>query len=196
MICVKCQARKLLCGLPKCPILDRISAFRLALRKSSRREVFGSTPPSLIVGEYGWPEVRVYFGEPPGVFGEEARNFDDPARLWGLSLESIAELRSYMVFGLIKAKSPSALGELAVAGVSLRSVDVEMKLAKIPNGVVKFDLFEKPMGPGAPLESARVVENPSIPRPLERLMNDDVPAAEAAVETCRRGVDIYNSAGF
>jgi len=86
-ICVKCRGRKLLCGLPKCPIEPRARAFHLALRHISGREVFGSTPPSVIVGEFGWPSVSVYLGEPPEVFGEEARRYDDPGLLWGLSLD-------------------------------------------------------------------------------------------------------------
>ncbi|ABO07752.1 Nre family DNA repair protein [Pyrobaculum calidifontis] len=190
-ICVKCRGRKLLCGLPKCPIEPRARAFHLALRRISGREVFGSTPPSVIVGEFGWPSVRVYLGEPPEVFGEEARRYDDPRLLWGLSLEEISALRSYMAFGVKTARTPWELGELAFVYVSSRPVDVEMRLEKPPVPSLKFDLREKPLGPRAPLESARVVENPSPPRPLESLINDDVSAHEAVVELYSRGVDLY-----
>jgi len=190
-ICVKCRGRKLLCGLPKCPIEPRARAFHLALRRISGREVFGSTPPSVIVGEFGWPSVRVYLGEPPEVFGEEARRYDDPRLLWGLSLEEISALRSYMAFGVKTARTPWELGELAFVYVSSRPVDVEMRLEKPPVPSLKFDLREKPLGPTAPLEKARVVDNPSVPKPLEKLISDNLTASEAAVELYARGVDIY-----
>jgi hypothetical protein len=54
-----------------------------------------------------------------------------------------------------------------------------------------FDLRERPMGPRAPLERARVVENPSVPRQLDRLAAEDVAAGEAAVELYAKGVDLY-----
>lgn len=188
---MKCGGRKLLCGLRRCPIEDRVAAFKIALRKSWGLEVFGSTPPAAVVGEAGWPAVSVYFGEPPDVFGEEARFYDDPTSMWGLPLEEIARRRSYMAFGVRRAKSPWELGELPYVFISAKPVDVEMRFAKAPLPQIRFDLFEKPMGPRAPLERARVVENPSVPPPLDRLIWDDVSASEAAVELYARGVDIY-----
>ena len=190
-ICVKCQGRKLLCGLPRCPIKDRISAFKIALSKAAKAEIFGSSPPAAVVGEYGWPQVTVYVGEPPEVFGEEARRYEDPRLLWGLPLEEIAKLRSYVTFGVKRAKTPWELGELPYVAVSARPVDVEMKLAKPPSTQVRFDLREKPMGPRAPLERARVVENPVVPRQLDRLILEDVGAGEAVVELYSKGVDLY-----
>jgi len=53
-----------------------------------------------VVGEYGWPQVAVYIGEPPEVFGEEAKRYEDPSLLWGLPLEEIARLRSYVTLAL------------------------------------------------------------------------------------------------
>ncbi|RFA95256.1 Nre family DNA repair protein [Pyrobaculum aerophilum] len=190
-ICLKCQGRKLLCGLPKCPIADRISVFKLALSKASRLEIFGSTPPTAVVGEHGWPKVRVYVGEPPDVFGDDAKKYDDPSALWGLPLEEIAKLRSYLTFGVKTAKTPWELGELPLAAVSTRPVDLEIKLSKPPAPRLVFDLREKPLGPTAPLEKARVVDNPSVPKPLEKLISDNLTASEAAVELYARGVDIY-----
>lgn len=190
-ICAKCQGRKMLCGLPKCPIEERIRAVKSSLLKIRGREVFGATPPSAVVGEAGWPRVRVYIGEPPEVTGEEARSYDDPRLLWGRELEDIIRLRSYMVFGYAAQTSPWKLGELPLLAVSERPVDVEMRLAKTPVESLKFDLREKPMGPRAPLEALRIDGNPAVPRALDKLMSDDLGAGAAAVELYRRGVDLY-----
>jgi len=37
----------------------------------------------------------------------------------------------------------------------------------------------------------RIAGNPAVPRALDRAMNDDMPADEAAVDLYRRGVDLY-----
>lgn len=190
-ICAKCQGRKMLCGLPRCPIVERIKAVKSSLFKIRGREVFGATPPSAVVGEAGWPRVRVYIGEPPEVVGDEARAYDDPKLLWGRELEEILRLRSYMAFGFKQSSSPWELGELPLLAVSERPVDVEMRLAKPPVNSLKFDLREKPMGPRAPLEALRIDGNPAVPRAVDKMMSDDVNAGEAAVELYRKGVDLY-----
>ncbi|MEM4510092.1 MAG: hypothetical protein QXT46_04600 [Pyrobaculum sp.] len=190
-ICVKCRGRKFLCGLSKCPVVDRLRVYTIAWRYAARGEVYGSTPPAAVVGESGWPRVRVYIGEPPGVFGQEARRYDAPDALWGLSLEEITRLRSFLVFGVKTVSRPWDLGDLAYAAVSSSPVDVEMKLSKTPSLELRFDLFEKPMGPRAPLERVRVVGNPSIYPKLDRIIHDDVKARDAVVELYKWGVDIY-----
>ncbi|MEL9990435.1 MAG: hypothetical protein QXP98_01205 [Thermoproteus sp.] len=181
----------MLCGLPRCPIVERINALKASYFKIRGRDIFGATPPAAVVGEAGWPRVRVYIGEPPEVSGEEARAYDDPKLLWGKELEEILRLRSYMAFGYRQAGRPWELGELPLLAVSERPVDVEVKLARQPALALKFDLREKPMGPRAPLESIRVVDNPAVPRPLDSMMEDDVKAGEAAVELYEKGVDLY-----
>ncbi|MEM3963935.1 MAG: hypothetical protein QW492_11800, partial [Pyrobaculum sp.] len=40
----------MLCGLPRCPIEERIRAVKSSLLKIRGREVFGATPPSAVVG--------------------------------------------------------------------------------------------------------------------------------------------------
>ncbi|MCU7788765.1 hypothetical protein ODS41_12660 [Pyrobaculum sp. 3827-6] len=181
----------MLCGLPRCPILERVRAVKSSMFRIRGREVFGATPPSAVVGEAGWPRVRVYIGEPPEVWGEEARAYDDPRLLWGRGLEEIIRLRSYMAFGYKTSVGPWELGELPLLAVSERPVDVEMRLARDPAPGVRFDLRERPMGPRAPLERVRIGGNPAVPRPLDRLTSDDVAAGEAVVELYRRGVDLY-----
>lgn len=191
MVCLKCMGRKMLCGLPRCPILDRVRSYRLSLRLASDMDLFGSLPPSAIVGEAGWPRVNVYLGQPPEVFGEEARSFDDPTLMWGLPLEEIARRRSYMAFGFVRAERPSALGELALAAVSSRPVDAELILARRPRPSLRLDLRERPVGPTAPLQRVLYLENPSVPSPVERAAHDDMEAGETAVQLYRAGVDIY-----
>lgn len=80
-LCVRCKGAKFLCGLTSCPILERFRAVTNAASKV-RLDVGllqGSTPPSVIVGEKGYPKVSLSFNVAPEVVGEQARLYEDPA---------------------------------------------------------------------------------------------------------------------
>jgi hypothetical protein len=109
-ICVKCQGRKLLCGLPRCPIRDRISVFRLALSKASGAEVFGSSPPAAVVGSAAGHRLLFISASRPTCSARKPGATTTRGFLWGLPLEEIARLRSYVTFGVRRAKTPWELG--------------------------------------------------------------------------------------
>lgn len=198
-LCVRCKGYKRLCGLAECPILRR---FRAQLRALSsvgfpRREVRGSTPPSVVVGETPYPKVPVLLNIPPGVSGEEARKYDDPEGWWGrLSLGEIVELRSSLLASVIRADARDPWGlyssEVSVAAVSLRPVDAEAELAKPPIARLSFDGILSPLGPRAPARRVRVVGNAKPHPRLEKLVWDDATAKEAVLEAYRHGVSIYD----
>ena len=64
-------------------------------------------------------------------------------------------------------------------------------MEKRPVPRVIFNGETKPVGPTAPARSVRVGSNPSLPRPLERIIWDDVKASEAIRELYDAGVSIY-----
>ncbi len=197
-LCIRCKGYKKLCGLPRCPILER---FRAQVRAASRikgRELEGYTPPTAIVGEEGYPKVRVFYMLPPSEPRERAWYFDAP-REWairGESLDSIVQLRSSLVAaGLrVDVRNPFELyeKEISLAAVSEKPVASEAILRKPPIPRLKFDDVLKPVGPSSPAERVVVTENPRVPRPLEKLIWDDLLAAEGVVELYRRGLDVYN----
>jgi len=131
-LCLVCKGYRNLCGLPRCPILER----RLALSRVGRYingHVDGSSPPSVVVGEVGYPVVKVMFNIPPNIHGINAAYYDDPSGWWGrLSLYDIIKLRSSMVAASmrIKVNETQALydNELAPASVSEKPVDMEARL--------------------------------------------------------------------
>jgi len=63
-ICLLCRGTKLLCGKPTCPILVRTSSIS-KLEIANRNEIFGSSPPSVFVGRFGYPKVMVGPMVPP-----------------------------------------------------------------------------------------------------------------------------------
>ncbi len=196
-LCTRCKGYKRLCGLHICPILAKFRSQVLGANRVSSREVEGSTPPSILVGEKNYPRVPVILYTPPGIHGEAARRYDDPEN-WHASrtpLAKIIEYRSYLVGGIMRihVKSPWRLyeQEVAPAATSTRPVETETLLARKPEPILRFDGLLAPHGPSAPANRVRVAGDPKPPRKLEKLVWDDAPAAEATIELYRSGVDYY-----
>ncbi len=197
-LCARCKGYKRLCGLPRCPILSRFQAQVYAASRISGLDVEGDSPPSLLVGEEGYPRVRVVYQVPPGYRGEEARGHDDP-RGWAerrVKLDSILEARSRLVGGAEKldVRNPWLLyeREVSLAAVSEKPVGSELRLASRPVPRLVFDGLTAPRGPVAPAREIRVDDNPRVPRALEKLFFDDALAEEAVWEAYSGGVDYYS----
>jgi hypothetical protein len=196
-LCAKCKGYKRLCGLPKCPILEMFRSQVQAAMAVSKGPLEGSTPPSTLVGEGGYPRVRVYYMIPPEVRSDEARVYDDPA-LWAESREPLSQiirLRSSLVSATLRVdvRSPERLYELELtpAALSSKPVDSEAELAKPPTPRLSFDGVSKPLGPRGPARRIRVIGNPLLPRRLDQLLWDDARAEDAVVELYRSGIDVY-----
>jgi len=198
-LCVRCKGYKRLCGLTSCPILDRFRAQVSSVTKLGPRplELQGSTPPSLVVGEQGYPRVPVLFNVPPQIYGEEAKTYDYPLLWWAqrYSLKKIIELRSYLISSILKfhVKDPWKLyeKELSIAAVSIKPADSEVKLQRPPIPQLSFDGILAPHGPSAPASSIRIASNPKPPRVLEKLVWDDVKASEAVWLLYKEKIDFY-----
>ncbi len=197
-LCVRCKGYKRLCGLPRCPILERFMNQVKVLRKIDSKELEGATPPSAVVGEKGYPNVKVYFMVPPGELGEEARYHDSP-REWALRrepLSNIIALRTSLVSAIINSpvKDPWTLyeKEISLASVSAKPVDAEVTLKKTPIPALKFNGITKPIGPSSPAEKVKISDNPLLPRKLEKILWDDMKAEEAVIELYRSGIDVYS----
>ncbi len=206
-LCARCKGYKRLCGLPKCPILEAFRAQVSATAKTRGTLVEGATPPGILVGEAGYPNVRVYFLVPPQVYGEEAHYHEAPVE-WADRREPLARiisLRGELLSASITlpVRDPYKLyeTEIGLAAISSEPVDSEVKLAKPPVPRLSFDGVSKPRGPSAPAEKIRISGNPRLPRPVEKVIWDDAPAMTAIGELYSRGVEVYEiqrlmAAGF
>lgn len=196
-LCTRCKGYKRLCGLPRCPILDKFRAQARVVSSISGEELQGYTPPSMLVGEQGYPRVNVYLLLPPGASMEESRLHEDPIG-WSLSktpLARIIEYRGGMVgAGLrVYARDPWMLyeKEISLAVASTRPVDTEARLKRMPLPRLRFDGLTKPLGPTAPARDVRVSGSPKLHSRLEKRIWDDTLSSEAVVDLYRSGVDVY-----
>lgn len=196
-LCVRCKGYKRLCGLPRCPILERFHAQTLAATRIQGRELGGLTPPGVVVGEHGYPKVRVYYAIPLTRDPADAAYREAP-REWASRrepLRRIIELRASTPTAAFEAQATNPWrlyeSELTPAALSLRPVDSEARLARPPVPRLRFDGITKPVGPTAPAERIAVTGSPSLPRKLESLIWDDAKAVDAVRELYSSGVDVY-----
>ncbi|MEM0458645.1 MAG: Nre family DNA repair protein [Thermofilaceae archaeon] len=197
-LCARCKGAARLCGRPVCPILKRYIESVKASPMLAKRELEGATPPSVIVGEYGYPSVRLGPVAVPEV-GEGAKRYEDYRAWWGrLTLEDIIALRASTVYSSFTVRVRMARGGNKLleatreAALSVKPVDAEYRFVKPPSPRLTFDGLITPTGLRGWLEDIRIVGNPAVPRKVDQLVEDyGVKAREAVAELYRAGFDNY-----
>lgn len=175
----------------------------------------GSTAPSIFVGHSNYPKVSTGLLSPVGDEERAAEYATDGA--WyrqRLSIDDVVQRRT----GLLNAnrftdvrdagldttargtESPSVhdvwdgfVGTQREVAIADRPVDVEIGLS---DSRLDFDFPDgdtaAPRGPRTGAESATLTENPHVPRPVEKTLEDDDWRAEGAMTYLyRRGFDVY-----
>ncbi|HJQ93591.1 MAG TPA: Nre family DNA repair protein [Candidatus Thermoplasmatota archaeon] len=205
-LCVQCKAARMLCGIDPCPLLRKVS-HHLPKVQVKGRDLLGSSPPSLFVGRYGYPNVSVGPMLPPEHREADAAALLDSPRKWmGMGIPDVVGLRSSLVRTTHKVKVQDAAHtagdlfsgdrilrlsqELAIAA---RPVDTEVRLTRIPKfGVPTVGEFTAPHGPTVGVERAQLTENTRVERPVERVVADtDLRAGEGLATLYRAGTDVY-----
>lgn len=194
-LCSTCKGSRRLCGLPECPILTRIKQqIGVSEKLKQIRALESPTPPSVLVGEYGYPIVRVGINLPAGE--GDAKLYENPAQWWGkLNLYEIVKLRASLVYSYACARIRSANSRdteaVQEAALSLKPVDSEVLFRKPPVFSMRFDPLLKPVGLAGEAEKMRIVDNPVVPSRVDQLVEDRVKALRALIELYEYGYDIY-----
>ena len=159
----------------------------------------GSTAPSIFVGRANYPTVSTGILSPVGE-EERAEDFATSGRWYqqGLDIDDVLQYRT----GLLNSQRSASVNvndvwdgfvgvgrEVAIAD---RPVDVEIGLTERPDMDVSLDALRSPTGPRARAESAALTENPHVPRPVKKTLEDDDWRADGAMTYLyRRGFDVY-----
>jgi len=168
-------------------------------RVVSSTELASASPPSGVVGEHGYPKVKVYVGVSADT-NTDVKFLEDPPRWWdsSLKLEDIIKLRSEMINivneGRYHVRDVEKLysREISLIQVSDRPVDCEVKVEKILDRNIMFDLRLLPLSMRV-LGSIKVTTNPHIDHRMEKMIHDyDMKARDAIVELYKSGIDVYN----
>jgi hypothetical protein len=161
----------------------------------------GSTAPSVFVGRSNYPRVSSGLLAPVG--DEDAAADYVTTGKWyqqGYNIDDVFERRT----GLLNSTRQSNVdvhdvwdgfvGTQREVAIADRPVDIELGLEQSPGFDLEGSLEDiaAPRGPRTSAESARVTENPSVPRAIEKTLSDDEWRAQGAITYLyRRGFDVY-----
>ena len=154
------------------------------------KDFTGSSPPSIFVGDFGYPRVNMGILAPPQQQEEQQAFVLDSPETWyktGASLEQIFAYRSQLIYSRFKAGVKDDSGKFVdvareiAAAKKPTAVDIQLK--RQPRFIFATDVRSTPIGNPAPIISARLTENAGIEKKVDRLISDvDVKAGTAVLE--------------
>ncbi|MGQ4912701.1 MAG: Nre family DNA repair protein [Candidatus Thorarchaeota archaeon] len=193
-VCSKCMGHRALCGITPCPLLMRAKAMARIDEAFTGMDLVGASPPSVFVGDHGYPKVLAGPLVPPVRSGEA--EFMERPDLWlDRTIDEILALR----FSLVRTKkmipvdlaaSPDReLLETQTLALSEAPLSSEATLLKRPSFSTVFSDRTLPIGPSAPLRTFRLEDNPKVPRVVDKVAGDtDMNTVSAVVDLFRGGV--------
>ncbi|WP_135827984.1 DNA repair protein NreA [Halorussus halobius] len=161
----------------------------------------GSTSPSVFVGHSNYPSVSTGILSPVGA-EERAAEFATSSEWYqrGLDIDNVLQYRT----GLLNSNHSADVGNVSDAwdgflgtqrevAIADRPVDVEIGLSNSLDLDLDLDDVTTPTGPSARATSADLTENPHVPRPVKKTLEDDDWQAQGAMTYLyRRGFDVYD----
>ncbi len=193
LVCEVCRNVARHCKLSRCPFYRKLLK-EVELERQLRSDlVSGPTPPFLLVGESGYPEV---FAGPYVSLDPEAPLFEEPRSWLRSSVEELLRARLSFAFcrtrvDVRRAERQGRLEELREALVSVKPVELEVRRSGSVSFRPGFGLRSMPHGPSLRMAEARSVGNPSVPRIVDELIEERVRAEDAVRELAARGFDVY-----
>src|SRR3989344_501164 len=150
----------------------------------------GSSPPSVFVGDFGYPKVNMGILAPPQQQEDvQAAVLDSPESWYGsrATLEQIFAHRSQLIYSRFKSDIHSQSGRFVdvakEVAAAKKPTDVEIHLKKQPRFLFAHDIVSTPIGNPAQIISARLTENASVEKKVDYLISDvDIKANTAVLE--------------
>ncbi len=193
VVCSVCRGDWRLCRFATCPKLAGVRSWASEFQRRQGTTLYGATPPSAFIGQWGYPKVLAGPLVPPT--DENVRLMDAEERWLDLTLQDILSLRMSMVRGKRRldvdlARRPDrrleAVQEVAMAD---DPVHAEMLLTRKPGLNIFFSPRGAPVGPSAPFESLKIAENPHVPRRVDYVVSDtDLKADDGSWDLYQHGV--------
>ncbi|MFW9968362.1 MAG: hypothetical protein ACFFEA_14495 [Candidatus Thorarchaeota archaeon] len=187
-VCSRCMSHRHLCGINPCPLLMRAKALSSIESAVIGLDLAGSSPPSVFVGEQGYPKVLAGPLIPP-VTGADAAIMERPDMWLDKTIDEILSFR----FNLVRTKKlipvdaavnpPRILSETQTLALSETPTSSEATLLKRPSFTSVFSDRTLPTGPSAPLQLFVLEDNPKVPRAVDKATSDtDLKAVEGIME--------------
>ncbi|RLG17265.1 hypothetical protein DRN62_01665 [Nanoarchaeota archaeon] len=187
-LCVKCKGR-LFCGLKKCPLLEKARFYPKG--REIGRELESTSPPSVFIGRYNYPNVNMGILAPSFPV-DEPWILDSPT-FWSeqeVGIEKVARYRSILVNA--RTRDERYLEYIQLAALSTRPVDVELKLeGKSRVRGLRFNPETPPMGPPVELKKVELTSEPRVPKKVEEVVEDEIKAEEGLFYLYEHHFDKY-----
>ncbi|NYT11303.1 MAG: hypothetical protein GKC03_01970 [Methanomassiliicoccales archaeon] len=191
-LCALCKGSKKLCGKERCPLMIKFYSISKTKRIYDAMDLYGSSPPGVFVGRYGYPNVDIGPLVPPEL--GDTSIMDTPEMWAGRSIDEIVDFR----FSLVRGKHRIDVKEFQKGGkivdftrelaLAVNPLEVEASFQKRPSGRIVLDDEIQPFGPSARLKELDI-GNPKYDHKIERAFYDtDLRAAEAVGGLYRNGV--------
>ena len=195
--------RRRLAGEKSYEILDRLDGVGDQFAEISGGDAVGSVSPSIFVGRTGYPEVSTGLLSPIGNESDAAQFVTDGA--WydeGVSIGDVFERRTSLlnanqtapVEANVHDTWEGFLGVQREVALADRPVGIEVGLGGTPELDLadSVDEVSAPTGPRAWANDATLTENPHVPRPVKKTLEDDDWRASGAMNYLyNRGFDVY-----
>lgn len=158
----------------------------------SSNSVSGSSPPSVFVGQYGYPKVGVGPMVPP-IHGDTSL-LDAPERWQGKTLEEIVNFRLNLVRGIqnVSVENPQGryIENLQELAMSSNTPDSEITFYKNTAPTTFIDGDSAPFGPIGEIKSAKF-SGMSTSKSIEKTYYDrDLKAEDAVLKLYNSGIEI------
>jgi hypothetical protein len=152
----------------------------------------GSSPPSVFVGSYDYPQVFVGPMVPP-VHGDTSL-LDTPERWIGKSIEEIVNFRLNLIRGIQKVSIHKTEGRyiesLQEIAMSSKPIDSDLQFTKTTSASVYVGEESAPFGPVGEIKSAKFHVSSAI-KSIEKMFYDkDLKAQDAVLNLYNSGIDV------
>lgn len=192
-LCARCRGRGF-CKRP-CKIYSKIKDFT----PKTRIHFSGSSPPEIFVGRYNYPEISAGILSPETDEDSSELSFPEIWHERKLPIDAILSNRSQLIYGKFKTQIKKAkyndrlLKVMQEISLAYKSVSTEFFLRKPPKMQLEINKHLPLIGNPAPLQHARLQENPKIKPKVEYLVSDtDSKAANSILELYKAQITISN----
>src|SRR5881396_3555418 len=153
-LCPMCKRVQRLSGERRCAIHLKAATLETHHPEFDTKQIFGSSPPGVFVGRFGYPKVFVGPMVPP-VSGD-TEILDTPEWWMGKGFDEIVDFRYSLLRGYTKAnvfdahKGGRLIETLQDVAMMTRPVDAELILIRPPRKILDLREDSQPFGPIAP----------------------------------------------
>ncbi len=186
--CVRCKGTQYLCGKVQCPLKKGFNLMKGIEEVSKGRELFGESQ-SVFIGSWNYPKVYVGPLSTKELFME-----DYPEEWYGRGLDDIVKHR----VSLFRGKEPRRIGEAVDPSEGLRKLQfiamaepetgTEVEFRRKPRFNVSFDSNAPPFGPSEETKKVDLSSNPSVPRVVDSVAEDDLKASDGMWRLYEKGI--------